>query len=34
VSALSAAEVEDMKHFHRNYLEYKKEYFRLDGKWA
>jgi carbonic anhydrase/acetyltransferase-like protein (isoleucine patch superfamily) len=34
VRALSAAEVEDLKHFHRNYLEYKKEYFRLDGKWA
>jgi carbonic anhydrase/acetyltransferase-like protein (isoleucine patch superfamily) len=34
VRALSEAEVEDLKHFHRNYLEYKKEYFRLDGKWA
>src|SRR6202040_339856 len=34
VRALSAAQVEDLKHFHRNYLEYKKEYFRLDGKWA
>jgi carbonic anhydrase/acetyltransferase-like protein (isoleucine patch superfamily) len=31
---LSDAEVEDLKHFHRNYLEYKKEYFRLDGAWA
>ena len=32
--ALSDAEVEDLKHFHRNYLEYKKEYFHLDGAWA
>ena len=34
VRGLSASEVEDLKHFHLNYLEYKKEYFRLDGKWA
>ena len=23
-----------MKHYHRNYLGYKEEYFRVDGKWA
>ena len=34
VRALLAEEVEDLTHFHRNYLEYKKEYFRVDGKWA
>src|SRR6266498_797854 len=34
VKTLSEAEVDDMKHFHLNYLEYKKEYFRVDGKWA
>lgn len=34
VRELSAAEVEDLNHFHRNYMEYKQEYFRLDGKWA
>ena len=34
VRALSEAEVEDLKHFHLHYLEYKKEYFRVDGKWA
>jgi carbonic anhydrase/acetyltransferase-like protein (isoleucine patch superfamily) len=34
VRVLSEAEVEDLKHFHRNYLDYKKEYFRVDGKWA
>ena len=32
--ALSDAEVEDLKHFHLNYLEYKEEYFRVDGRWA
>jgi len=32
--ALSDAEVEDLKHYHRNYLGYKEEYFRVDGKWA
>jgi carbonic anhydrase/acetyltransferase-like protein (isoleucine patch superfamily) len=31
---LSEAEVEDLKHYHRNYLGYKEEYFRVDGKWA
>ncbi len=34
VKLLSEAEVEDLKHYHRNYLAYKEEYFRLDGKWA
>jgi gamma-carbonic anhydrase len=34
IRALSDAEVEDLKHFHLHYLEYKKEYFRVDGKWA
>jgi carbonic anhydrase/acetyltransferase-like protein (isoleucine patch superfamily) len=34
IRVLSEAEVEDLKHFHRNYLDYKKEYFRVDGKWA
>ena len=34
VRALSEAEVENMKHYHLNYLEYKKDYFRVDGKWA
>ncbi len=34
VKVLSEAEVEDLKHYHRNYLTYKDEYFRLDGKWA
>ena len=32
--ALSDAEVEDLKHYHRNYLGYKEEYFRIDGAWA
>jgi carbonic anhydrase/acetyltransferase-like protein (isoleucine patch superfamily) len=31
---LSEAEVEDLRHYHRNYLGYKEEYFRIDGKWA
>jgi len=31
---LSDAEVEDLRHYHRNYLGYKEEYFRVDGKWA
>lgn len=31
---LSDAEVEDLKHYHRNYLVYKEEYFRVDGRWA
>lgn len=34
VRALSDAEVENMRHFHLNYLAYKEEYFRIDGKWA
>jgi len=34
VRVLSAAEVEDLKHFHENYLSYKQEYFRVEGKWA
>src|SRR6476661_3729117 len=34
VRELSAAEVEDLKHFHLNYLGYKEEYFRIDGRWA
>jgi gamma-carbonic anhydrase len=31
---LSAAEVEDLKHYHQNYLTYKEEYFRIEGRWA
>src|SRR5262245_44878756 len=31
---LSEAEVKDLEHFHRNYLGYKEEYFRVDGRWA
>jgi len=34
VRELTAAEVEDLKHYHSNYLGYKQEYFRVDGKWA
>jgi carbonic anhydrase/acetyltransferase-like protein (isoleucine patch superfamily) len=34
VRALSDSEVEDLEHYHRNYLGYKEEYFRFDGKWA
>lgn len=34
VRDLTDAEVEDLKHFHLHYLEYKKEYARFDGKWA
>ena len=34
VRALSEAEVEDLRHYHRNYLGYKEEYFRVDGRWA
>jgi len=34
VRELSAAEVEDLRHYHRNYLGYKEEYFRTDGRWA
>ena len=32
--ALSDAEVEDLKHYHLNYLGYKEEYFKIDGAWA
>ena len=32
--ALTDAEVADLQHYHRNYLGYKEEYFRVDGKWA
>jgi gamma-carbonic anhydrase len=31
---LSDAEVENLRHYHLNYLGYKEEYFRVDGKWA
>jgi len=31
---LSDAEVDDLRHYHLNYLGYKEEYFRVDGKWA
>ena len=34
VRDLSDAEVEDLTHFHLNYLGYKEEYFRIDGRWA
>ena len=34
VKTLSDAEVRDLVHYHRNYLGYKEEYFRVDGKWA
>ena len=34
VRTLSEAEVADLEHFHRNYLGYKEEYFRIDGTWA
>ena len=31
---LSDAEVEDLRHHHQNYLGYKEEHFRIDGKLA
>ena len=31
---LSDAEVEDLRRYHLNYLGYKEEYFKVDGKWA
>ena len=34
VRVLSDAEVENLRHFHLNYLGYKEEYFKVDGKWA
>ncbi|MEP6995405.1 MAG: gamma carbonic anhydrase family protein [Acidobacteriota bacterium] len=32
--ALADAEVDDLGRYHRNYLGYKEEYFRIDGEWA
>ena len=32
--SLSDAEVEDLRHYHLHYLDYKEEYFRVDGRWA
>jgi tRNA threonylcarbamoyl adenosine modification protein (Sua5/YciO/YrdC/YwlC family) len=34
VRVLSGAEVEDLRHYHLNYLGYKEEYFKVDGAWA
>ena len=34
VRVLTEAEVADLAHYHRNYLGYKEEYFRTDGRWA
>ncbi|HEY7369678.1 MAG TPA: gamma carbonic anhydrase family protein [Thermoanaerobaculia bacterium] len=34
VRVLSEAEVVDLRHYHRNYLAYKQEYFKIDGSWA
>jgi carbonic anhydrase/acetyltransferase-like protein (isoleucine patch superfamily) len=34
VRTLTEAEVEDLRHYHRNYLGYKQEYFKIDGSWA
>ena len=34
VRQLKDSELEDLKHYHLNYLEYKKEYFKIDGAWA
>ncbi|HEY3205118.1 MAG TPA: gamma carbonic anhydrase family protein [Thermoanaerobaculia bacterium] len=31
---LSESEVENLKHYYGNYLRYKEEYFKVDGKWA
>ncbi|MFN2385592.1 MAG: gamma carbonic anhydrase family protein [Thermoanaerobaculia bacterium] len=33
-TALSDADVADLRHYHRAYLGYKDEYFRVDGRWA
>ena len=33
-ATLSDAEVEDLRHYHLNYLGYKEEYFKIDGSWA
>src|SRR6516162_4865836 len=34
VKSLSDAEVEELKHYHRNCRGYKEEYFRVGGSWA
>jgi gamma-carbonic anhydrase len=34
IRVLSDPEVDDLRHYHQNYLEYKEEYFRIDGRWA
>jgi len=34
VRVMTDAEVSDLAHYHRNYLGYKEEYFRTDGRWA
>jgi len=34
VKTLSDSDVEDLERYHRNYLGYKEEYFRVDGSWA
>jgi carbonic anhydrase/acetyltransferase-like protein (isoleucine patch superfamily) len=34
VRVLSERELSDLPLYHRHYLEYKEEYFRVDGRWA
>jgi carbonic anhydrase/acetyltransferase-like protein (isoleucine patch superfamily) len=34
VKTLTDADVKDLEHYHLNYLRYKEEYFKTDGKWA
>jgi carbonic anhydrase/acetyltransferase-like protein (isoleucine patch superfamily) len=34
IKVLSDSEVEGMRHYYLNYLVYKEEYFKIDGKWA
>jgi gamma-carbonic anhydrase len=34
VRVLTGAEVDDLRHYHLHYLDYKSEYFKVDGKWA
>ena len=34
VRALTDAEVEDLRHYHLHYLDYKMEYYKVDGRWA
>ena len=34
VRALSEKELSDLPLYHRHYLDYKEEYFRVDGRWA